>query len=158
MKVWWRQGYISKWKWRHWGIFLVLSSFCAPIITIHFTSCHFLFFKERVLVELSHLNFHIVILVLILPFHVFFHHFLTQCHLPTLHCYIFILFLFSNRQWFLKYFFQILHWIFPCYTQFLQLSANFWNIHGPWWLSTFYFPNAILKSIFFPFFRQWTIP
>jgi len=42
-----------------------------PIITIHFTSCHFLFFKERVLVELSHLNFHIVILVLILPFHVF---------------------------------------------------------------------------------------
>ena len=35
MKVWWRQGYIPKWKWGHWGIFLALLSFWAPIITIH---------------------------------------------------------------------------------------------------------------------------
>jgi hypothetical protein len=128
MKVWWRQGYIPKWKWGHWGIFLGLSSFWAPIITIHITSCHFLVFKEEVSYGVIALKFSHSDSCLEPAISCFFHHFLTQCHLPTLHCYIFILFLFSNRQWFLKYFFQILHWVIPCYIQFLQLSANIWNI------------------------------
>ena len=41
---------------------------------------------------------------------------------------------------------SLLYTVSPTECQFLN--------HGPWWLSTFYFPNAILKSMFFPFFRQ----
>ena len=123
-----KAGIYSKVEVRTLGHIPHVVTFWAPIITIRITSCYFLFFKEKGSCGVIALKFSHSDSCPDPAISWFFHHFLTECLLTTLHFYILILFFFSNRQWFLKHFFQILHWVFLCYIQFLQLSANFWNI------------------------------
>ena len=80
--------------------------------------------RKRVLMELLHLSFHIVILVLILPFHDFSTIFWPNVSWPH---YILILFSFSNRQWLFKIFLSnttlsisLLYTVSPTECQYLK--------------------------------------